>query len=63
MVQEADFTKLLSNQIYVLQYAFRDRKNRKEISDHSGSHINAATRELNVSYSVFQNFSQKEYIT
>ena len=43
-----------------LQYAFRDRKNRKRnIRSLWISRINAATRELNVSYSVFQNFTKK----
>ena len=42
--------------IKALQYAFRDRKNRKRnIRSLWISRINAATRELNVSYSVFQN--------
>tara|TARA_B100000579_G_C22847170_1_gene865092 strand:- start:3434 stop:3781 length:348 start_codon:yes stop_codon:yes gene_type:complete len=42
--------------IKALQYAFRDRKNRKrEIRSLWISRINAAARELNVSYSYFQN--------
>ena len=39
-----------------LQYAFRDRKNRKrEIRSLWISRINAASREHDISYSVFQN--------
>ena len=49
--------------IKALQYAFRDRKNRKRnIRSLWISRINAATRELNVSYSVFQNSLTKKNI-
>ena len=42
--------------IKALQYAFRDRKNRKrEIRSLWISRINASTRELGISYSVFIN--------
>ena len=48
-----------------MQYAFRDRKNRKRnMRSLWISRINAATRELNVSYSVFQNsLLKKKHIT
>ena len=46
-----------------MQYAFRDRKNRKRnMRSLWISRINAATRELNVSYSVFQNYLLKKNI-
>ena len=47
-----------------LQYAFRDRKNRKrEIRSLWISRINAASRDLGVSYSVFMDsLSKKEII-
>ena len=49
--------------IKALQYAFRDRKNRKrDIRSLWISRINAATRELDVSYSVFQNSLAKKNI-
>ena len=58
----SQFGKKNSN-IKALQYAFRDRKNRKrEIRSLWISRINAATRELNIPYSVFQNSLTKKNI-
>ena len=57
------FKTAKQSNIKSLQYAFRDRKNRKRSFRSLWiSRINAATRELNIPYSVFQNSLTKKNI-
>ena len=57
MVPEVDFTKLLNSQIFKsLQYAFRDRKNKKRVFRSLWiSRISAGLGPLGINYSRFIN--------
>ena len=54
MVREVDFIKLLQSHIKALQYAFRDRKNKKRSFRNLWiARINAVVSEQGTSYSRF----------